>query len=55
MIISSRFESWNAAKVEAGLVPNSSWGKEFSDTEILSALRSCAEALGTKLFLKMTI
>lgn len=49
-VITNRFESWNAAKIAAGLVPNASWGKEFSDEEILTALKDCAQALGTKLF-----
>lgn len=46
-VISRRCGGWNGAKVEADLLPNLVWGKEFTDDEIISALKACANSLGT--------
>lgn len=51
-VVHGRFGSWNTAKIEAGLIPNNSPGlsKEFTETELLEALKKCATALASDLF-----
>lgn len=46
--ISRKFAgSFNNAKRAAGLLLNEPWGKFFSDTEILDALRECSKVYGS--------
>jgi hypothetical protein len=41
---------FNNAKLAAGLLPNKSWGKEYTDEEIAQALRDCSRDIGKDLF-----
>jgi len=45
-VISGRCGGWNIAKVSVGLLPNDSWGKEFTEEEIIDSLRKCSKSLG---------
>ena len=45
-VITRRFGGWNQAKREVELIPNASWGKEFTDQEIINALQACSRDLG---------